>query len=456
MGFKNYHMSLIVLIILVIVSATLMGWALSFARIHLAILLATGIVVGAVFLFLKITRYNREVLFFFRALENDDTSIKYASTHRNAYIDELHRHLNRVNENYRDLKLANELREQYFSKILEHVSSGLILISKTGHINQINEEALRLLNLPRLTHIKALSRLYPGLYSGIREMKSLDRSELTVKDRETGLKRVLGIQLVEINLKGEDVRLVTLHDLSAGMERKEIDDWIRLIRVMSHEIMNSLAPITSISTTLGEVWAEHESGSTVEGVSEATVQQTLKGLNAIAEQSEGLTTFFESYRVLSRIPDPVIKEFAVCGLFERLETLVSHYKEKGNLSISFECRDPGLQIRADEQMISQVLLNLIKNAVQAVERVEKPEIMVAVELKENRIFLEVADNGEGIPPEISDQVFIPFFTTREKGTGVGLSYSRQVMAMNGGRIEFDSQPGRTRFRLVFQFRMRSR
>ena len=341
------------------------------------------------------------------------------------------------------------MREQYFSKILEHLSSGLILISKTGHINQINEEALRLLNLTQLTHTKALSSLYPGLYSRIRELRSLDRSELTLVDKETGLKRVLGLQLVDIKLKGEDVRLVTLHDLSAGMERKEIDDWIRLIRVMSHEIMNSLAPITSISTTLSEVWAEHASGSDGEIETNAAIQQTRKGLDAIAEQSEGLSTFFESYRVLSRIPDPVKKEFEVCRLFEKLETLVSHYMEINNLSISFECKQADLKIYADEQMINQVLLNLIKNAVQAVEGLDRAEIKVSAVSDDQRTILRVSDNGEGIPSEIADEIFMPFFTTRRKGTGVGLSYSRQVMALNGGRIEFDSQPGRTRFRLVF-------
>ena len=449
MGFKNYHITVIILIALLVVSAILLGWALSSARMHLAIILAIGIGIEGVYLFHEITRYNRKVLFFFRALENDDTSIKYSTTQRTDFIDELHQHLNRVNENFKDLKLENEKREQYFSKILEHLSSGLLLISKTGHINQINEEALRLLSLPQLTHIKALSALYPGLYSSIREMKSLDRSELTLVDRETGVKRILGLQLVDINLKGEDVRLVSLHDLSAGMERKEIDDWIRLIRVMSHEIMNSLAPITSISTTLREVWADHESGLNGKIDTESAIQQTMKGLDAIAEQSEGLSTFFESYRVLSRIPDPVKKEFAVCKLFEKLETLASHYTEMNNLSISFECREADLELYADEQMINQVLLNLIKNAVQAVEGLDRAEISVSASSGDKRIILRVSDNGEGIPSEISDEIFMPFFTTRKKGTGVGLSYSRQVMAMNGGRIEFDSQPGNTQFRLVF-------
>lgn len=449
MGFKRHHLELVILIILLVISSAMLGWALSSSRIHLAIILGIVICGGAVFIFKKLSRANREILFFFRALENDDTSINYSFGQRNTYLDELHKHLNRVNENFQKLKLNNELKEQYFSRILKHLSSGLLVISRTGHINQVNEEALRLLNLPQLTHIKALSQFYPGLHSKINSLSSLDRAEISVMDGETGLKRILGLQLVEINLGGEELRIVTLHDLSAGMERKEIDDWIRLIRVMSHEIMNSLAPITSISTTLREVWAEHESVSEGRIATEAAIRQTMKGLDAIAEQSEGLTTFFESYRVLSRIPDPVKKEFAVCKLYEKLETLVSHYSEVKSLSIVFECDKPELKICADEQMITQVMLNLIKNAVQAVERLEKAEIIVSTHVNENRTFLKVTDNGEGIPSEISDEIFMPFFTTRKKGTGVGLSYSRQVMALNGGRIEFDSQPGCTRFRLVF-------
>jgi len=449
MGFKRHHIALLVLIILLVISSAVLGWALSSSRLHLAIILVIVILAGVVFIFKLLSRANREILFFFRALENDDTSIRYSSGHRNSYLDELHQHLDRVNGNFQKLKLNNELREQYFSRILKHLSSGLLVISRTGHINQINEEALRLLNLPQLTHIKALSQLYPGLHHKINSMSSLDRAEVAVMDGETGLKRILGLQVVEINLGGEELRIVTLHDLSAGMERKEIDDWIRLIRVMSHEIMNSLAPITSISTTLREVWAEHELSSDGEHINDPTIAQTIKGLDAIAEQSEGLTTFFESYRVLSRIPDPVKKEFTVCGIFEKLQTLVEHYKENPKLRISFICDEPDLKIQADEQMITQVMLNLIKNAVQAVEGVESGEISVVAVQENSRIVLKVSDNGEGIPTDISDEIFMPFFTTRKKGTGVGLSYSRQVMSMNGGRIEFDSQPDRTQFRLVF-------
>ena len=433
MGSKTYHTGQIILILSLVIFAILLGWALTTARNHLAILLAVAILALAVILYLRMTRINKEILYFFRALENEDTSLKYRADHRNGLIDELHRHLNRVNEDFQRIQLNNELREQYFSRVLEHISSGLIVITKTGHVDQVNEEALRLLNLQQLTHIKALSHTYPGLAARLGEMKSLDRSELAIADPETGMKKALGLQMVKITLRGEEIGLLTLQDLSAGMERKEIDDWIRLIRVMSHEIMNSLAPITSISTTLKEVWSEQGSPAPGRTVSESTVKQTLKGLDAIAEQSEGLTTFFESYRVLSRIPDPVKQEVSLCHLFEKLETLVDHFREDGRITIGFECTDPELKLYADEQMITQVLLNLVKNAVQAQEKVEQGNISLSAHATGNRIILSVTDNGEGIPPENRDEIFMPFFTTRKKGTGVGLSYSRQVMAMNNGR-----------------------
>ncbi len=229
------------------------------------------------------------------------------------------------------------------------------------------------------------------------------------------------------------------------MEQKEIDDWIRLIRVMSHEIMNSLAPITSISTTLKELWDEEKQKGPESG---SKISQTIRGLDAIAEQSEGLTSFFESYRVLSRIPDPVKKAFPLCGMFEKLEVLVTHMQES-SAGISFLCTDPELKLLADEQMITQVMLNLIKNASQALAGKADPKIEIEARQNEQGIQISVADNGPGIPDEIAEEIFLPFFTTREKGTGVGLSYSRQVMILNGGSIHFSSEPGRTVFRLGF-------
>lgn len=224
MGFKRHHMKLVLGLVLLVICSISLGWSMSTSRVHLAIILGAAILAVGVYIYRLLTRANREILFFFRALENDDTSIRYGAGLQSKFIDELHQHLERVNGNFQELRLANEERERYFSRILEHLSSGMIIINRTGHIDQVNEEALRVLNIPKLTHLKALSKTYPGLHEKIRDMKSLDRSELTLTDKKTGLKRILGLQMVEIHLRGEDLRVLTLHDLSAGMERKEIND----------------------------------------------------------------------------------------------------------------------------------------------------------------------------------------------------------------------------------------
>ena len=448
MAFKRFNPILIILIISLVITSMALGVSVYTSKFHAAVIF--GLLAGfeTLSLFLRFTWTFREVLFFFKALENDDTSIRYPSDHRNRLIDELHGYLNNLNNIFREMKVNNEIREQYFSRILENLSSGLMVISVTGHINHINREALRLLNIPRLTHLKALAEIDQQLYSTIKNLQSLEKSEITLQDQTLGISRVLGLQAVLVNLKGEDVRIISMQDLSLEMERKEIDDWIRLIRVMSHEIMNSLAPITSISTTLKEVWTEGGGGDAVQ--SELKIGQTLKGLDAIAEQSAGLTTFFESYRILSRVPDPVLGEIFLCNMFEKVETLVIHQKEYYSIPVVFKCEDPTLTIMADEQMIIQVMLNLIKNAAQALKETREPMIRVeAVEIDGNRRLLTVSDNGPGIPVEISEEIFMPFFTTREKGTGVGLSYSRQVMSLNKGKIEYESVPGKTQFRLVF-------
>lgn len=448
MAFKRYNLQLLTMILLVVITSFLLGWAAFSTRYHIAILCGFLLLVETVSLFLLITHTNRKIIYFFKALKNNDTSIRYQSTYRDKFINELHRYLDILNSTFREMKIEYEIREQYFSKILENLSSGWMVLSKTGYINQINQEALRLLNIPHLTHIKALENVDRKLYARVAGLGSLDNTEVQLINGDSGSRKVLGLQAVELNLKGEVVKIITIQDLSAEMERKEIDDWIRLIRVMSHEIMNSLAPITSLSTTLKEIWSAE--GEEQHGDTDPRIQQTLKGLDAIAEQSEGLTTFFESYRVLSRIPDPVKSNFSVSNLLEKLETLVVHNKEYRGISFEFGSAIDGMILHADEQMVTQVMLNLIKNAAQALKDTLTPRIdITAPKKQDDGIVLCVTDNGPGIPPEISSEIFMPFFTTRKKGTGVGLSYSRQVMAMHGGTIEFDSKTGLTEFRLIF-------
>jgi len=446
MGFKRKNGTMLFLALLLTGFSVGLGWAITSSRPHLSIILLLVVLVLLTMLYRTLSKTNREVLFFFKALKNDDTSINYTANRRSHLFDELSHHLNEINLNFRKMKVDHELREQYFNLILENISGGLMVVTKTGHVNHINQQALTLFDLVNLTHIRALKEVHPELYGVVEGMRPGSRGELSVLDRKEGVKKVLGLQCTGINLRGEDVLIISVQDLSVEMEQKEIEDWIRLIRIMSHEIMNSLAPITSISTTLKELWDEEKLQDLG---ANPKVTQTIKGLDAIAEQSEGLTTFFESYRVLSRIPDPVKKEFFICSMLEKLETLVTHMEKNQKIRFSFSCTDPSLKILADEQMTTQALLNLIQNATQALEEIPEPHIEIIASVQGKKIQISVIDNGEGIPAEITEEIFLPFFTTRQKGTGVGLSYSRQVMKLNGGNIDFESVSGRTSFRLSF-------
>lgn len=428
------------------VSSICLGWALSAGYYHLSIILGILVLIQIFLLFQRLSKTLREVLFFFKALKNDDTSVHYSSHRSNHLMAELGHYLNELNKNFSQMKVDHDLREQYFMRILENLSGGLLVVTKTGHVNHINPRALSLFDLPNMTHIKALKGIDAELYELVSNLRPGKKGEISLKPKEKMGKMQLDLQCTGLNLQGEDVRIITVQDLSVEMEQKEIENWIRLIRVMSHEIMNSLAPITSISTTLKSLWAE---GTKESSSMDDNILRTIKGLDAIAEQSEGLTTFFESYRILSRIPDPVLKDFSVCTMFEKVETLVKHYPENKNISISFTCNDASAHILADEQMIIQVLLNLIKNAAQALEGKKDASIDVSARQEKEGMQLIVMDNGPGISAEIANDIFLPFFTTREKGTGVGLSYSRQVMHLNGGNINFESSKNQTMFRLSF-------
>ena len=448
MAFKPYTTRVLVWMAALAVVAAAKGWSWSEGRFHLAILLGLLLILISVILFRNLVRTTRDIHYFFKSLENDDTSIQFPSDRRNGLIAELYTYLNRLNQGFQEIRLTNEVREQYFSKILENLSSGLLIIAGSGHISQVNEAALRLLNIQKLTHIDALKQVDGKLFNILAGMRNLEQREYAVQSFDGGPKRRLALQAVEIELRGEPVKIVSLQDLSVEMERKEIEDWIRLIRVMSHEIMNSLAPITSISTTLKEVWADSEAPDAEKG--DPRISQTLTGLEAIAEQSDGLTTFFESYRVLSRIPDPVIKAFSIGRMFQKLELLTSDLDEREGVTLEFRSDPDNLMLAADEAMITNVLLNLIKNGIQATAESESPKIRIVAERDTHGgILLKVQDNGEGIPVEQTEEIFLPFYTTRERGTGVGLSYSRQVMQLHGGSIGFVSQPGLTEFKMEF-------
>jgi signal transduction histidine kinase len=235
--------------------------------------------------------------------------------------------------------------------------------------------------------------------------------------------------------------ILSIQDIKNELDEKEIQSWMKLIRVLMHEIMNSITPITSLSESLFAIYSKDGLPVSPEKVNERTITSTLQGLNVIKEQGKGLMSFVESYRKLTRIPDPEKKSFKVADLLSRVKVLYDSLEKSDTIKLSFSLTNPDLEITADQNLISQVLLNLIKNAIEANE--ENPSGMIRVIAgvdKDYRPEICVIDNGPGISEAILDQIFVPFFTTRENGSGIGLSISRQIMRVHGGNLKVRSVP----------------
>ncbi len=451
MNHRNPNLRITLYIILLIL---LSGTLFLLARISLwYTVLPLAVIVWLALAIIRIfNRVPEKISYFFNAVENEDSTLYFSETIQHRSTKELNTSLNRVNRLIQDVKLRNREQEQYYGTLLEQVATGIVVINENGNILQANSSAKKLLNYQSLTHIEQLKRVDPNLHQAFLLLKE-ESTHQFVKTTHHNTIRHLSLQATTFKDHKKTLRIISIHDISNELDAKELESWQKLIRVLSHEIMNSITPITSLSETLLNYFIPPE-----KPVDKTTVANTVKGLEVINERGIGLIRFVESYRKLTRLSKPVLKHIDLRNLIEHLLLLLENEPdfqriqfsvETGTSDINVETGTPDISVEADEAQLSQVLINLIKNAMYAVKDVANPHISVRAHYSQNgRCEIEVIDNGPGIPPEIMEQIFIPFFTTKENGSGIGLSLSRQIMKNHGGSIETVSSPGATVFTLT--------
>jgi signal transduction histidine kinase len=253
-------------------------------------------------------------------------------------------------------------------------------------------------------------------------------------------------------MRGEEFLLVSLQNISSELEEKEIESWQKLIRVLTHEIMNSITPISSLASTVREMLlTETNNEAFLRELDDDDIDNVKQALTTIEGRSHGLLNFVETYRNLTRIPRPNFRYFTILILFDRIQVLLKPKMDKYNINCSLKVYPDELMITADPDLIEQVFINLLLNAIDAVKEKPQPEITVTASVNaNNRINIDFYDNGYGIKPDILDKVFMPFFTSKKEGSGIGLSLSRQIMHLHKGSISVKSVPGEgTIFKLVF-------
>jgi len=439
---KNLYLNIILRVLLIVVLSGLLGYFIVIDKsLRFSIICLLIIVFMTVNLISFLNTTNKKIRFFFDSVRNDDSNLSFPIETRSAGLKELYQSMNKVNKQIQQLKIENRQQEQYFRILLEHLATGIITYNNKGFILHSNSSAKKLLSMDVLTHLKQIERKDQKLFQTINSIKPLERRLVAYTTEQGEIQ--LSLKATSLRTNDNELVILSIQDIKNELDEKEVESWMKLIRVLMHEIMNSITPITSLSESLSNIYSAGGKPVLPEQVSVKTIATTLQGLNVIQEQGKGLMSFVESYRKLTRVPEPKKQLFKVADLLNRVHILYNSLEKSDKIDLTFSLKNPDLEIFADQNLISQVLINLVKNALEANENNNRGKIqIIASGDSDTHPEICVIDNGPGISEENIDEIFVPFFTTRQNGSGIGLSISKQIMRVHGGNLKVRSIPNK--------------
>ena len=378
-----------------------------------------------------------------RGLDNFLKSVKYLDSARgitegDKSFDLLNLTYNEIIDSIQKVKIEKEAEHHYFLNTIEHVGIGLISFNEAGDVELFNRAARDLSGIEFIRNIQELDKSIPGISELMFFLKQGHSKMIKVVSGDEILK--LSIRKTVFKIQDRTVNLVSLQNIRTELEEEEIEVWKKLISVLTHEIMNSVSPIKSLTNTVIKMFDKNTISEGYKG--SAHNDDILLALKTIKKRSKGLLSFVEIYRNLTKIPLPVFHEIELKNLFSEILILLNSQLKSSGIVLSTEVIPISLKLTADEKLITQVIINLIKNSIESVNNKKDGKIHIkAFHSTQSEIIIQVTDNGTGIPADIIDKVFIPFFTTKEHGSGICLSLSRQIMKLHGGTIEVSSKPG---------------
>ncbi len=438
---------------LVIFSVTLFFFSYVVAK-NSSIFLILGIGVAVAFQVIRFSHLSKETEGHFTppdlsSINFDETTLSFKSNSNDPVV---HSHCHKMNEAFNASKQARRERDsdyQFFRNIVQHVGIGLLTFKKDGGVQIINSAARRLLRVNQIQNITELNYASPTLVESFQKLKTGGRELIRLKIGDDTVQ--LSVFAIELTLRGEEIKLISMSNIQSELEEKEMEAWQNLVRVLTHEIMNSVTPISSLAGTVEDELLQKLQKESYE-IKKDDLEDMHLSLQTISRRSAGLITFVKEFRNLTQVPQPRLSEIAIQPLLEEMAVL--HKKELSDRGITITVQTDPTQLTAlaDKYMIEQVLVNLIKNAIQAFdeEQVDKKIELVGYTSEKGRPIISVGDNGPGIDPEALEKIFIPFFSTKKTGSGIGLSLSRQIMRVHEGRITVKSTVGEgTEFQLRF-------
>ena len=379
---------------------------------------------------------NRKLTRFLESVKYSDFISGFANDNKlGKSFRELNTAFNEVMEAFRKARSEKEESWQYLNTIVQQVRTGIISFDAEGEVQLMNANAKKYIGKAQLKNINELASQNPSLFESLKQAEP-GKSALY----KVGNEFLLTIQATELRIRGNTVKVVTLQNIQTELQKQELEAWQNLTRVLRHEIMNSITPISSLTSTLREILdqdmvkKEHNYELKTEGA-----EDLREGLTTIENRSKGLIQFIDAYREYTSLPQPKIKTIKLKDLLERALALMRPEIKKTSIQLNMTCESEYLTLDIDEEMIGQVLINLIKNAMEALHQSENGKIEVIGKYNGTAITIEVIDNGPGIIPEAIQRIFVPFFTTKKTGSGIGLALSRQIMQMHNGTLGVESE-----------------
>jgi two-component system, NtrC family, nitrogen regulation sensor histidine kinase NtrY len=451
MGYKRF--SLVCVARIVVLAATLfaLAWlAIRGGPVTILLFLAGAAIYESWGLIHYVDKTNRDLVRFFDSIRYEDFAQSFKGDRVRGSFAELRKSLSEVVETLRKTRAEKEEHYQYLQTVVQHVGIGLVVFQPDGTIELMNNAAKRLLKVSGVKNIAGLAPVSPELVDSLLRLPLREKGLVKIEGATEDLYLVLSA--TEFRLRGQDFRLVSIQNIHRELEEKEMEAWQKLIRVITHEIMNSVTPISTLASTIGELIRDHPSGLPGGAEEDPEVKKDIQeAARTIEKRSQGLLHFVDAFRSLTLVPKPKARAIPIRDLFGRVGRLMEANIAGRGILFSTLIEPESLELAADPDLVEQVLINLLLNALQALEGREGAEIALKAFLGERGgVVMQVEDNGPGIPPGNLEKVFVPFYSTRRGGSGIGLALSRQIMRLHGGTIRVQSEPGvRTTFRLSF-------
>ena len=453
MAFNSFRFNLIFRIVLLTATLFIFVFLLANTQLAFTMVLFVALAIVQIILLIKhVDKTNRILNSFLQSIRYSDFSRTFQVESTDTSLNKLKTTLNEVIQDFQTVRAEKEESYHYLQTVIQHIGIALIAYQHDGSVELINNATKKLFQIRNMNNVQVLTEYSPDLVQKLLTIKHGENALVKIREKDDLLQ--LSIYGTEFKIHNRNIMLVSIKNIQHELDEKEMESWQKLIRVLTHEIMNSITPISSLSSTVNllmdDIIASLNQKVGCDNEME-DLQEINSALKTIHKRTEGLIHFVNTYRNLTRIPTPNFSIFPVARLLQNVYQLHRNEMESKNIRCELSVEPASLELSADEQLIEQVLINLIKNALHALENRDNGVITLKAFLnKRGKITIQVSDNGPGILPEVLDKIFIPFFSTKPQGSGIGLSLSRQILRLHAGNINaFSEADKETKFVLTF-------